>query len=145
MDEMVGRVSYRVQQLDVRVETKSLDNVFLTATVSIQFQILREKAYDAYYAMRLSDPKRQITGNVFDVLRFEVPKLDIDSVFEFKEDLTVSVKNALSETMTQYGFQMLHCLIDIDPEQSAKNAKNEKNAAARLKFAAEQNELLQAS
>jgi hypothetical protein len=93
----------------------------------------------------LSDPKRQITGNVFDVLRFEVPKLDIDSVFEFKEDLTVSVKNALSETMTQYGFQMLHCLIDIDPEQSAKNAKNEKNAAARLKFAAEQNELLQAS
>jgi len=131
---MVGRLSYRVQQLDVRVETKTLDNVFLTAVVSIQFQILREKAYDAYYA--LSDPRRQITAHVFDVLRAELPNLELDSVFEAKEELALSVKNALSEIMTQYGYQILQCLItDLDPDQRVKNAMNEINSSKRLKFA----------
>jgi regulator of protease activity HflC (stomatin/prohibitin superfamily) len=46
MEEMVGRLSFRVQQLDVRVETKTLDNVFITAVVSVQYQILKEKVYD---------------------------------------------------------------------------------------------------
>jgi hypothetical protein len=64
VEQLVGRMSYRVQQLDVRVETKTLDNVFLTAVVSIQFQVLQEKAYEAFYA--LTDPRRQITAHVFD-------------------------------------------------------------------------------
>jgi len=134
VEQLVGRMSYRVQQLDVRVETKTLDNVFLTAVVSIQFQVLQEKAYEAFYA--LTDPRRQITAHVFDVLRAELPNLELDSVFEAKEDLAVAVKNALSETMTQYGYQILQCLItDLDPDQRVKNAMNEINSSKRLKFA----------
>ena len=104
-------MSYRVQQLDVRVETKTLDNVFLTAVVSIQFQILKEKAFEAFYA--LTDPRRQITAHVFDVLRSELPNLELDAVFEAKEDLAIAVKAALSDTMTQYGYQILQCLKSI--------------------------------
>ena len=131
---MVGRMSYRVQQLDVRVETKTLDNVFLTAVVSIQFQILKEKAFEAFYA--LTDPRRQITAHVFDVLRSELPNLELDAVFEAKEDLAIAVKAALSETMTQYGYQILQCLItDLDPDQRVKNAMNEINSSKRLKYA----------
>lgn len=131
---MVGRMSYRVQQLDVRVETKTLDNVFLTAVVSIQFQILQEKAFEAFYA--LTDPRRQITAHVFDVLRSELPNLELDAVFEAKEDLAIAVKGALSETMTQYGYQILQCLItDLDPDQRVKNAMNEINSSKRLKYA----------
>jgi len=127
-------MSYRVQQLDVRVETKTLDNVFITAVVSIQFQVLQEKVYEAFYA--LTDPRRQITAHVFDVLRAELPNLELDSVFEAKEDLAISVKNALSETMTQYGYQIMQCLItDLDPDQRVKNAMNEINSSKRLKFA----------
>lgn len=134
VEEMVGRMSYRVQQLDVRVETKTLDNVFITAVVSIQFQVLQEKVYEAFYA--LTDPRRQITAHVFDVLRAELPNLELDSVFEAKEDLAISVKNALSETMTQYGYQIMQCLItDLDPDQRVKNAMNEINSSKRLKFA----------
>jgi regulator of protease activity HflC (stomatin/prohibitin superfamily) len=134
LDEMVGRMSYRVQQLDVRVETKTLDNVFLTAVVSIQFQILKEKAFEAFYA--LTDPRRQITAHVFDVLRSELPNLELDAVFEAKEDLAIAVKAALSETMTQYGYQILQCLItDLDPDQRVKNAMNEINSSKRLKYA----------
>jgi len=134
IERLVGRMSYRVQQLDVRVETKTLDNVFITAVVSIQYQILQEKVYEAFYA--LTDPSRQITAHVFDVLRAELPNLELDSVFEAKEDLALSVKNALTETMTKYGYQILQVLItDLDPDQRVKNAMNEINSSKRLKFA----------
>jgi len=134
IEQLVDRVSYRVQQLNVRVETKTLDNVFITAVVTIQFQVLREKVYEAYYS--LTDPSRQITAHVFDVLRAELPNLELDSVFEAKEDLALTVKSALTETMTKYGFQILQVLItDLDPDQRVKNAMNEINSSKRLKFA----------
>lgn len=134
IEQMAGQISYRVQQLDVRVETKTLDNVFITAIVTIQFQVLQEKVYDAFYA--LTDPRRQITAHVFDVLRSELPNLELDSVFEAKEELATAVRNALSQTMTQYGYQIMQVLItDLDPDQRVKNAMNEINASKRLKFA----------
>jgi regulator of protease activity HflC (stomatin/prohibitin superfamily) len=134
VEQLVGTASYRVQQLDVRVESKTLDNVFVTAVVSIQYQILQEKVYDAFYA--LTDPRRQITAYVFDVLRSELPNLELDSVFEAKEELANSVKTALTATMTKYGYQILQCLItDLDPDQRVKNAMNEINSSKRLKFA----------
>jgi len=134
VEQLVGRMSYRVQQLDVRVETKTLDNVFITAVVSIQYQVLKEKVYEAFYA--LTDPSRQITAHVFDVMRAELPNLELDSVFEAKEDLALSVKNALTEIMTKYGYQIMQVLItDLDPDQRVKNAMNEINSSKRLKFA----------
>mmetsp|Transcript_8554 Transcript_8554/g.19814 ORF Transcript_8554/g.19814 Transcript_8554/m.19814 type:complete len:280 (-) Transcript_8554:702-1541(-) len=133
-EELVGRLSFRVQQLDVRVETKTLDNVFLTAVVSVQYQVLREKAYEAFYA--LTNPTQQITAHVYDVMRAQLPTLELDAVFEAKEDLALAVKNALSETMSSFGYQILQTLItDLDPDQRVKNAMNEINSSKRLKFA----------
>jgi regulator of protease activity HflC (stomatin/prohibitin superfamily) len=130
----VGRLSFRVQQLDVRVETKTLDNVFLTAVVSVQYQILREKVYEAFYA--LTNPTQQITAHVYDVMRSELPRLELDAVFESKEELALAVKAALSETMTNYGYQIMQTLItDLDPDQRVKSAMNEINSSKRLKFA----------
>jgi len=132
--DLVGRVSFRVQQLDVRVETKTRDNVFITATVSVQYQVLREKAYDAFYA--LTFPQQQITAHVYDVIRSELPTLELDSVFEAKEDLALSVKKALAETFSNYGYQIIQALItDLDPDQRVKNAMNEINSSKRLKYA----------
>jgi len=133
-EQSAGSVSFRVQQLDVRVETKTRDNVFLTAVVSVQYQVIREKAYQAFYA--LTDTQQQITAHVYDVMRSQLPTLDLDAVFEAKEDLAMSVKNALQETMTDYGYQILQALItDIDPDNRVKQAMNEINSAKRLKFA----------
>jgi len=126
VENLVGRMSYRVQQLDVRVETKTLDNVFITAVVTIQYQVLQEKVYEAFYA--LTDPQRQITAHVFDVLRAELPTLELDAVFEAKEELALTVKNALTEIMTKYGYQIMQVLItDLDPDQRVKNAMNQIN------------------
>jgi len=134
MEQLVGRLSFRVQQLDVRVETKTLDNVFLVAVVSVQYQVLRESVFEAFYA--LTNPQQQITAHVYDVMRSQLPTLELDAVFEAKEDLALAVKNALSETMTGYGYQILQALItDLDPDQRVKNAMNEINSSKRLKYA----------
>jgi len=134
IEEIAGKMSYRVQQLDVKVETKTKDNVFINTVVSIQYQVLQEKVYEAFYA--LTDPSRQITAHVFDVLRAELPNLELDEVFEAKDDLAMTVKNALSETMTQYGYQILQVLVtELDPPTRVKNAMNEINSSERLKYA----------
>jgi len=133
-EELAGRLSFRVQQLDVSLETKTMDNVFVTAVVSIQFQVLEEKAWNAFYS--LSDPRKQITAHVYDVLRAEIPTLELDALFEAKEELAQTVKAALAQTMTQYGYQIMQALItDLDPDQRVKNAMNEINSSKRLKFA----------
>jgi regulator of protease activity HflC (stomatin/prohibitin superfamily) len=123
-----------VQQLDVRVETKTKDNVFIHTVVSVQYQVIREKVYHAFYS--LTNPQQQITAHVYDVMRSQLPTLELDAVFEAKEELALAVKNALQETMSEYGFQILQALItDIDPDVRVKQAMNEINSAKRLKFA----------
>lgn len=133
-EQRVGLLSFRVQQLNVTVETKTLDNVFLVAVVSVQYQVLRDKTYEAFYS--LTNPKQQITAHVYDVMRSELPTLELDAVFEAKEELAVAVKNNLTEIMTTYGYQIVQVLItDLDPDQRVKNAMNEINASKRLKYA----------
>ncbi|KAL7576043.1 hypothetical protein ACA910_000830 [Epithemia clementina (nom. ined.)] len=134
MQFMAGKISFRVQQLNVRVETKTMDNVFLTAVVSVQYQVLRDKVYEAFYA--LTNPNQQITAHVYDVMRSQLPHLELDAVFEAKEELALAVKNALAETMTTYGYQIVNVLItDLDPDQRVKSAMNEINSSKRLKYA----------
>ena len=119
MSQLVGRLSFRVQQLNVKVETKTMDNVFLVAVVSVQYQILRDKVFEAFYA--LTNPAQQITAHVYDVMRSQLPTLELDAVFEAKEELALAVKNALADTMTGYGYQIVQVLItDLDPDQRVK-------------------------
>ena len=136
IDRVAGRVNLRIQQLDVLIETKTEDNVFVKLKVSVQFKVLQEKVYEAFY--KLEYPHDQITSYVFDVVRAEVPKLKLDDVFERKDDVAVAVKRELNEAMSAYGYDIINTLItDIDPDIQVKNAMNRINAADREKTAAE--------
>ncbi|MBN9285387.1 MULTISPECIES: SPFH domain-containing protein [Flavobacterium] len=136
IDRIAGKVNLRIQQLDVIIETKTKDNVFVKMKVSVQFKVIQEKVYDAFY--KLEYPHDQITSYVFDVVRAEVPKLKLDDVFERKDDIAVAVKRELNEAMTTYGYDIINTLItDIDPDIQVKNAMNRINAADREKTAAE--------
>ncbi len=136
IDRLAGKINLRIQQLDVIVETKTKDNVFVKMKVSVQFKVILDKVYDAYY--KLEYPHDQITSYVFDVVRAEVPKLKLDDVFERKDDIAVAVKRELNEAMTAYGYDIINTLItDIDPDIQVKNAMNRINAAEREKTAAE--------
>ena len=136
IDRVAGRVNLRIQQLDVIIETKTKDNVFVKLKVSVQFKVLQEKVYEAFY--KLEYPHDQITSYVFDVVRAEVPKLILDDVFERKDDVAVAVKRELNDAMSAYGYDIINTLItDIDPDIQVKNAMNHINAADREKTAAE--------
>lgn len=133
--QLAGSLSLRVQQLDVRCETKTKDNVFVTVVASIQYRALSEKAADAFY--KLSNTKAQIQAYVFDVIRASVPRLDLDSTFEQKNDIAKAVEDELEKAMSAYGFEIVQTLIvDIEPDAQVKRAMNEINSAARLRLAA---------
>lgn len=136
VDKVAGRVSLKIQQLDVIIETKTLDDVFVKLKVSVQYMVIREKVYDAFY--KLDYPHEQITSFVFDVVRAEVPKMKLDDVFVKKDDIAIAVKRELKEYMSDYGFDIIKTLVtDIDPDAQVKAAMNRINAADREKTAAQ--------
>ncbi|MEZ4857360.1 MAG: SPFH domain-containing protein [Flavobacteriaceae bacterium] len=135
-DRIVGRINLKIQQLDVLVETKTKDDVFVKLKISVQFQVIKTKVYDAFY--KLESPHDQITSYVFDVVRAEVPKMKLDDVFERKDDIAIAVKRELNEAMLDYGYDIIKTLVtDIDPDVQVKAAMNRINAAEREKVAAE--------
>ena len=136
VDRVAGRLSLKIQQLDVIIETKTLDDVFVKLKVSVQYKVIREKVYDAFY--KLDYPHEQITSYVFDVVRAEVPKMKLDDVFVKKDDIAIAVKTELNDAMMEYGYDIIKTLVtDIDPDAQVKAAMNRINAADREKTAAQ--------
>jgi len=136
VDRVAGKVSLKVQQLDVVVETKTKDDVFVKMKVSVQYVVIKDKVYDAFY--KLDNPYTQITSYVFDVVRAEVPKLRLDDVFEKKDDIAIAVNREVQEAMNDYGYDIIKTLVtDIDPDEQVKHAMNRINAAEREKVAAQ--------
>ena len=136
VDRVAGRLSLKIQQLDVIVETKTLDDVFVRLKVSVQYKVIRDKVYDAFY--KLDYPHDQITSYVFDVVRAEVPKMKLDDVFVKKDDIAIAVKTELNEAMLNYGYDIIKTLVtDIDPDAQVKAAMNRINASEREKVAAQ--------
>ncbi|TCK67835.1 regulator of protease activity HflC (stomatin/prohibitin superfamily) [Winogradskyella wandonensis] len=136
VDRIAGRLSLKIQQLDVIIETKTLDDVFVRLKVSVQYKVIRDKVYDAFY--KLDYPHDQITSYVFDVVRAEVPKMKLDDVFVRKDDIAIAVKAELNDAMMEYGYDIIKTLVtDIDPDAQVKAAMNRINASEREKIAAQ--------
>lgn len=136
VDRISGKLSLKIQQLDVIVETKTLDDVFVKLKVSVQYVVIKDKVYDAFY--KLEYPHDQITSFVFDVVRAEVPKMKLDDVFVKKDDIAIAVKRELQEYMSEYGYDIIKTLVtDIDPDAQVKAAMNRINASEREKIAAQ--------
>ncbi|WP_339896352.1 SPFH domain-containing protein [uncultured Algibacter sp.] len=136
VDRISGKLSLKIQQLDVIVETKTKDDVFVRLKVSVQYKVIRDKVGDAFY--KLDYPHDQITSYVFDVVRAEVPKMILDDVFLKKDDIAIAVKTELNDAMQDYGYDIIKTLVtDIDPDAQVKEAMNRINAADREKTAAQ--------
>lgn len=131
---IAGVLSTRIMSLDVRVETKTKDNVFVQLLCSIQYKIVKGNADDAFY--ELQNPREQIQAYVFDVVRAHVPRLTLDELFEQKNDVARSVLEELEKVMEAYGYNIEQILmVDIIPDPSVRKAMNEINAAQRLQLA----------
>ena len=134
-DRIVFFQNMRIRQLDVEVETKTLDNVFVLTKVSVQFFVLPEKTKDSYY--KLESPEVQIEAYIFDVVRSEIPKMNLDDVFANKDAVALAIKESLSGSMDEYGFSIAKSLVtDIQPDSQVKDSMNRINATERDKVAA---------
>lgn len=134
IDRKAGVINLRVQQLDVDVETKTHDDVFVHIRVSVQFQVMSNKLHDSFYA--LDNARHQIASYVFDDVRAEVPKMELDDVFAKKEEIAIAVRQNLGDSMDDYGYKIIKALItDIDPDAHVKESMNRINAAKRDKEA----------
>jgi regulator of protease activity HflC (stomatin/prohibitin superfamily) len=136
LEKVAGRVNLRVQQFRVEVETKTRDNVFVKVLVSVQYQVLTDKVYEAFY--KLQSPGDQITSYVFDSVRSQVPKMLLDDVFEQKDNVADAVKLELASVMNTFGYAIIKALVtDIMPDDKVKSAMNDINAAQREQVAAQ--------
>ena len=137
IEQKKGRVSLRILQLDIPVETKTQDNVFVHLVTSVQYKILPKGVYNAFY--KLESPPDQIRAFIFDSVRAQVPKLILDDVFSKKDTIATVVRNDLQDQMNTFGFEIMKVLItDIQPDSGVKDAMNEINTAQRLRVAAQE-------
>lgn len=135
IEKIAGRMNLRIKQLDVEVETKTLDNVFVKIIACVQYRVLSDKIYESFYV--LNHPGSQIEAFVFDVIRARVPKIKLDDVFSKKDEIADAVKIELKEIMNEFGYDIVKALVtDIHPDAKVKSAMNEINEAQRLRVAA---------
>lgn len=130
--DQVKVINKKVQCLEVRCESKTIDNVFVFVEVSVQYRVT--DAQNCFYT--LDEPEKQIEAYVFDVIRAEVPKQDLNQVFEKKEQLSEAVKHELSETMSAYGIEICNTPVtNIDPDHKVKHSLNQIVTNKNLKLA----------
>jgi regulator of protease activity HflC (stomatin/prohibitin superfamily) len=145
IEAVVQRMSMKVQQFDVKVETKTQDNVFVQIPVSIQYKVIPESVEAAFY--KLTDPVKQIESMVYNVVLGHVPKMKLDDTFLNQAAIANDLRDSLDGSMKEYGYSIVKVLIsDIVPDQKVKTAMNDINAAQREREAtvsrAETNKLL---
>lgn len=135
LDQIAGRIDLRVQQLALDVETKTKDNVFVKIPVSVQYHVIPDKVYEAFY--KLANPKQQISSYVFNVILGHVPKMNLDDAFLQQSDIALAIKEGLDDVMRTYGYAIDQALVtDIEPDEKVKAAMNDINAAQREQVAA---------
>lgn len=136
-ETIAGKISLKIKQLNVHIETKTQDNVFVKIVCAVQYRAMPSAIYDAFY--KLESPAEQIQAFVFDVVRAKVPTILLDDVFARKDDIAKEVKDELKETMADFGHEIIKSLVtDIQPNENVKEAMNEINTAQRLRIAAQE-------
>lgn len=137
VDSIAGFVNLKIRELTLLVETKTLDNVFVKLVISVQYQAIEDKCFEAFY--KLENHTAQIQSFVFDAIRAKVPAILLDDLFSKKDEIAVDVKKELHDTMIDFGYEIIKTLVtDIQPDEHVKHAMNEINTAQRLRMAATQ-------
>jgi regulator of protease activity HflC (stomatin/prohibitin superfamily) len=136
-ERVAGRVSIRVQELNVKIRTKTSDNVFVDLLIAVQYYVDGQaKVWDAFY--KLTDPKQQMESWIFDNVRAKVPTMSLDSVFENKDEIAKEIEDSLGVRLGEYGYKLVRALVnDIQPDKGVADAMNEINRQQRLRVAAE--------
>ena len=137
VETISGRVSIRVNELNVKIRTKTNDNVFVDLLIAVQYLVDgKDRVWDAFY--KLTNPQQQMESWIFDTVRAKVPRMILDDVFEKKEEIATDVEESLTERLQYYGYSLVRALVnDIQPDAGVADAMNQINRQQRLRVAAE--------
>jgi len=130
-------LSLKVQKMDVVLNTKTIDNVFVTVSVAVNMQVKKDKMYEAFYAV--SNPYVQLSQYVKDGLRSAVCTMTLDDAYSGKQEISDYLIDHLQPTFSNFGYNLMSVLItEIEPDRKVMTAMNEINSSKRLKEAAVQ-------
>ncbi|MDN6264125.1 SPFH domain-containing protein [Corynebacterium casei] len=135
IDRVRDKISLQIHQLDVMVETKTKDNVFVQIPVAVQYETVEGREREAFY--RLSDHEQQIIAYVQDNVRSSVANMNLDDSFSSKDTIAQNVGLSLRDNMAEYGWNFVNTLVtDIRPDARVRESMNSINAAQREREAA---------
>lgn len=135
VDRIAARMSLQVEQLELAIETKTKDNVFVTVEVAIQYKVDNVRVREAFYL--LDKPTAQMEAFTSDVVRSKLPGLDLDAAYSDVEEISLAIEKTLRQRMEEYGFMIVKALVlNINPPQEVKEAMNRINASRRNQEAA---------
>lgn len=126
-------IDNKLKQESFNFEVKTKDNAFTELVVDVQVRIKPEDSARATYS--LSEPIKQIDSYIENILRSEVPKINLEQLYESQYDLCRIVSSNLSEKMNEYGFNIENTLITkIEPDIKIKIAMNAINESESMKI-----------
>lgn len=135
VDRVAARVSLQVEQVEVKIETKTKDNVFVSFETAIQYKVDPAHVQEAYYL--LDDPTAQMEAFISDVVRSKLPGLDLDAAYADVEEMALAIESTLRDRMKEYGYTIVKALVlNINPADEVKEAMNRINASRRNQEAA---------
>ena len=135
VDRVRAKISLQIRQLDVMVETKTKDNVFVQIPVAVQYEVVQGSERQAFYT--LSNHEQQIVAYVQDNVRSSVANMNLDDSFSSKDTIARNVAMSLRDNMAAYGWNFVNTLVtDIRPDARVRESMNSINAAQREREAA---------
>lgn len=127
-------VSLQVRELNIRAESKTLDNTFITVQLTLQYRIDDDKVFEAFYSLR--NPAQQISSHIIDAVRAVVPTMTIESAFASKDRISEEVEERVVPKIAAFGYEVVNTLVtDVEPDRVVKAAMNEVQRARRLREA----------
>ncbi len=131
IETVAYKQTLRQMQAKVDVSTKTLDNVFYTMQIAVQYKVFPEKVYESVYT--LTDLRRQLESYIFDSVRSIVPKMDLDEFFSNQEALATAIRENLAKEMPKYGVDIVNTqVVQINLPHELEDAMNQINTNKRL-------------
>lgn len=130
----VTPVSIAVKQMMVNTDCKTKDDVTVTVTTAVQYFIQKTKIEDAVFLVE--QPEEQIRTGVNNIVRSELPDLNLDDAYENKDALRGKILDKIKPQMTDVGYMIRDVMItDLHPDRMVLASMNQINASVRQRQA----------
>lgn len=136
IERVAYRQDFRVKELDLLVDTKTKDNVFVQVPVNIQYFVNENESDVKNSVYRLSNPENQMRSYIQQNVVGSLSKLNLDEAYSSLHQVGVELQNELTDKISEYGYVIKDTnVIDVQPAKEVRDAMNQVNASERRRQA----------